>query len=492
MRDEALVLERRNSIPISYGDALSILQDIASQRLKEFIHDEEIIAITAAVGRICRDDYRSTHQTPAFDTSAMDGIAVSSKLTERATPSDPVTLCIKGIIAAGDQPIPTASDWEDGYLPCVEIMTGAPFPISTSALPFDACIRVEDTTPCGRSQGGHQLVKIVKPAVQNQNRRFSGADFRPHDLVVSKGSLIRAQHIMALTSLGINHISVYKRLRIGIFSTGSELLSFETNQDDKTRTRDSNGPYIQAVLRELGVDATYYGIIKDDRQTFEDTIRSTLAKSPYDAIITTGAVSMGKFDFVRSGLTGLKADVRLHKVAIRPGHPVLFALVPLQREGVANGYATPQTQSNDAPIHKERKDDVPFFGLPGNPMATVVCLRFLVIPYLRFLHGQSPELPTQVRLNTTGKSSSHINGSKTTTKVLKKPEHLRMFWHGRVRSTPEGLVFEAHEDQGSSKIKALLNANGWAVGLEGIDQVRHGDVVDSLPLLPLSLGDSGD
>ncbi len=479
-------------MPISYNAALSILQDLARKRSSYFFHHEELVPITAAVGRICKIDYTSTHPTPAFDTSAMDGFAVSSKLTEEASTSNPIKLRINGIIAAGDQPISTSTDWESGYLPCVEIMTGAPFPISMSASPFDACIRIEDTTPVRDSGGEVQLVKIVKPALPNQNRRFAGADFQENDLVISKGSTIRAQHVMALASLGINQISVSRRLRIAIFSTGSELLSFESNQDDKSRTRDSNGPYIQATLRELGVDATYFGIIRDDRRTFEDTVRSTLAESEYDAVITTGAVSMGKFDFVRSGLAGLGADVRFHKVAIRPGHPVLFAMVPSQREGLPNDNDTSTAQPSEAPMYTGRRHEVPFFGLPGNPLATVVCFRFLVIPYLRFLHGQAAERPTPVRLNTNENPSSQINESKTTAKLLQKPEQLRVFWHGKARSMPSGSEFEVHQDQGSSKIKTLLNANGWVVAHEGVGQVNHGDVMDSFPLIPSSLGnDSG-
>jgi molybdopterin molybdotransferase len=112
-------------MPISYNAALSILQDLARKRSSYFFHHEELVPITAAVGRICKIDYTSTHPTPAFDTSAMDGFAVSSKLTEEASTSNPIKLRINGIIAAGDQPISTSTDWESGYLPCVEIMTGA-------------------------------------------------------------------------------------------------------------------------------------------------------------------------------------------------------------------------------------------------------------------------------------------------------------------------------------------------------------------------------
>lgn len=138
---------------------------------------------------------------------------------------------------------------------------------------------------------------------------------------------------------------MYRELRIAIFSTGSELLSFETDSPGANHIRDINGPYIHASLVELGADVTYLGIMEDDQQKFEDTVHHTLAKRSYDILITTGAVSMGKFDFVRNDLAHLGADVLFHKVAIRPRHPVLFATLssepaglPMYIRGFSNKY----------------------------------------------------------------------------------------------------------------------------------------------------------
>lgn len=414
----------------------------------------------------------------------MDGFAVSSTLTESASATTPIRLHVQDTIAAGDKAIMASSAWEptlerkEGCLGCVEIMTGAPFPLSTSALEFDACVRIEDTRPVGVDG---LYIEIVKPAARNQNRRFAGADFAAGDVVLRPGLTIGARHVMALALLGIRRVEVYRRLRVAVFSTGSELLDFES--EGSRGIRDSNGPYIQATLSELGVDVTYLGIIRDDRREFEERIRSTLEADSWDAVITTGGVSMGKFDFVHAGLEGMGADVRFHKVGIRPGHPVLFAVVPSRRDRPVNGAGCNGLQSGSS-----RNDEVPFFGLPGNPMATVVCLRFLVIPYLRFLHGQPAEMPSPVRVNISAKQSMSEK-SNTTAGVLKKPEHLRVFWHGKVKATVSGPEFEIHTDQGSSKIKPFLTANGWIVTPEGCAEVKDGDLVDSFPLIPSSLGD---
>lgn len=429
----------------------------------------------------------------------MDGFAVSSTLTAGASATTPIRLHVRGTIAAGDEPVRASSAWEASPAPegeecpgCVEIMTGAPFPLATSALPFDACVRIEDTRPShppGDASEG-QYIEITKPAVRNQNRRFAGADFAAGDVVLAPGTAIRARHVMALALLGIQRVDVYRRVRVAVFSTGSELLSFESEGEDRGHVvRDSNGPYIQATLGEMGVEVSYFGIIRDDRREFEERIRATLKAEAWDAVITTGAVSMGKFDFVRAGLEGLGADVRFHKVGIRPGHPVLFATVPSQRDGAVNGSDTSASMCNGEQSGSSRRDGVRFFGLPGNPMATVVCLRFLVIPYLRFLHGQPAETPSPVRLRVAAKQSLQTVGSKPTACILKKPEHLRVFWHGEVTATSSGPVFEVHVDQGSSKIKPFLTANGWIVAREGYAEVMDGDLVDSFSLVPSSLGD---
>lgn len=478
---------------IPYHQALDVLAKTAKELSQKPKDDEDVVPITAAVGRICKLDYRSSYSTPPYDSSAMDGYALCSELTQKASVAHPLRFRNCGIIAAGDRPLSLACTSGD-CPPCVEIMTGARFPVSTSDLQFDSCIRVEDTKP-GLGPDGDMYVEIVQPVLPFQNRRFAGTDFQPDDLVISRGTEVKPPHIMALASLGISKIAVYRRLQIAVLSTGSELLSFESNSHDRCRIRDSNGPYIQALLGELGADVTYLGIMEDNQQEFEDTVRRTLATGSYDVFITTGAVSMGKFDFVRNGLTCLGADILIHKVAIRPGHPVLFATLSSERAGLANSRVLSGTHPNLplSSVGEARKTAM--FGLPGNPMATAVSLRFLVAPYLRYLHGQPLESPSFLSLATIKPSSQLISGPMacgTAVKpIIKKPSYLRAFWHGRVKSTSSGATIEVYQDQGSSKIRPLVSADCWVVAPEGCEQVRAGDIVESFPLQPPSLGTIG-
>lgn len=475
-------------MPIPYTLALSTIEDVANQCASCFADDVERLPLQSALGRICASTYTSPEESPSFDTSAMDGFAVNADLTAQASQANPITLCVQGLIAAGDEPLVTSGEQEDGYIPCVEIMTGAPFPeTKTPALPFDSCVRYEDTVPSKGPRLGQRYVQITKPAKKNQNRRFAGADFKTGDVIASKGTRIRAQHIMGLALLGINSLSVFRKPRVAVFSTGSELLSYESEcTNSRSQIRDSNGPYIQTLLTELGVDVKYFGIIRDDVEEFYTAIRKTLAKISYDAIITTGAVSMGKFDFVPKGLEGLGANIRFHKVAIRPGHPVLFASLPQPRHEHPHGSSHTESVTKGASPTEHR--EVPFFGLPGNPMATVVCLRFLVIPYLRFLHGQARETASQARLALSTSNPVSADSPQLATEVLRKPEHVQMFCHGKESPTISGRDFKVNADQGSSKIKPLLGANAWIALPQGEGDIRAGTIVESYPLVPPSLG----
>ncbi|OBT84509.1 hypothetical protein VE02_06773 [Pseudogymnoascus sp. 03VT05] len=421
----------------SYVDAIDIIQNLAVQNSIRFAQDELSIPVKEAVGHICRDNYHSLHSTPSTDTSAMDGYAVNSESTRGASISSPLILCVKGTMAAGDVPLALSNGWEDGYLSCTEIMTGAQFPASTSDAQFDACVRIEDTTPVCGPHDCFKYVQIVKPVSKYQNRRFAGNDFRKKDLIISAGSVIRPHHVLAFASLGISGVAVYRRPRIAVLSTGSELLCLGSYEKDH-HIHDSNGPYISAVLQDMGADVTNLGMIKDDYVEFEH-LMSKPYDVPYDAIITTGAVSKGKYDFIRGAIESIGAKVLFHKVAIRPGHPVLFATLPsrIKKEGDDNALSDARNTA--------------FFGLPGNPLAAASCLRFLVVPYLRSLHRQLPEKALPTRLDTMVPDVERPDAPLTSSRTALKPCHLHVFWHGKLQFGLDGLKVHISSDQGSGK-----------------------------------------
>ncbi len=236
------------TMAISYVTALTILQDTAKEVFANFDVDSDELSIEEAVGRLSKNAVFSLISTPTADTSAMDGFAVIPSCTQDA--SD----------AAGDrslgEPTEMCKCWqlaETEFSPCIEIATGARFP----AAPYDACIRVEDTlylpNPCLQPlhKCPYQCIRTVKPAKPNQHKCPAGEDFSEGHVVLRAGETVRPQHVMALASVGISVIKVRSKLRIGILSTGSELVQVVTqiNGIEDFQVRNSNGPYLCAAAR---------------------------------------------------------------------------------------------------------------------------------------------------------------------------------------------------------------------------------------------------
>ena len=416
---------------ISYRNAVALLQDTATGILKERGPPREEISIHEALGRVAAEHHTSPICTPPKDTSAMDGYAISSSTTVDASIERPVTFIVQGTNAAGDEPVELPNEPIDGCYPCVEIMTGAQFPISTSNTPFDACVKIEDTVPYGAKsefQSQRRFV-LTRPVSLHANRRFAGGDMQKGDVIVRKGEVVRSRHVMGLASVGVKEVVVRRKLRVAVWTTGNELTRDTNGARKSAQIFDSNGPFLAAALCEAGVEVELKGILQDDVQSLEEALESSEAAT-WDLIITTGAVSKGKFDFIVPALERMRAKVHFHGVAIRPGHPVLFAT-----------------------IDRERKS-IPFFGLPGNPIATAACFRFLVMPFLRQLLGQIPEQPDVAEL-------SMKNGGRDV--FLASPSHLDCFRHGSLVARGDGSkVVELSQSQSPAVISQYATSNCWA------------------------------
>lgn len=361
----------------------------------------------------------------------MDGYAISSGATIDATAERPVTFIVQGTNAAGDEPIELPNEPIDGCYPCVEIMTGAQFPISTSNTPFDACVKIEDTVPFGGKpefQSRRRFI-LTRPVRLHANRRFAGGDMQKGDIIVKKGEIVRSRHVMGLASVGVTHVVVRRKLRVAVWTTGNELTRDTDGAQKSAKIFDSNGPFLAAALHEAGVEVHLKGILQDDVRSLEEALDSAEAAT-WDLIITTGAVSKGKFDFIVPALERMRAKLHFHGVAIRPGHPILFAT--MNRD---HGY-------------------IPFFGLPGNPIATAACFRFFVVPCLRLLLGQTLERPEVAQL-------SMKNGGRDV--FLASPSHLDCFRHGTVVTQSDGRkVIELSQSQSPAVISQYATSNCWA------------------------------
>lgn len=400
---------------ISYSEALGILHNnkpIGTVR----------VSLQEACGRILAENIASNAQVPAFANSAMDGFAVSAADIAASSSDTPVTLAIAGSTVAGDNPASgTSGAWE--------IMTGAPVPSG-----YDTVVKIEDVTVNGRD------VTFTSPVIAGDNVRLAGEDFEIGSPVATSGTLLSPYHIMALATVGKKEISVYCNPNITIFSTGKELVEDANAPLLPGQIRNSNSPYLMSALSEMGYTPSYGGMIADEPEQFEAMVKTATTQS--DIIISTGAVSAGKHDFIPDSLRKLGAEIIFHKVAIRPGKPVLYARFP---------------------------DGTHYFGLPGNPISAAVGLRFFVVPLLRSLLGMAPEIPVTARL------------------LMPSPKKkgMRFFRKAHI-SVATGGKLQLHilDGQESFKISPMLKSNGWAVLTEDMDGKSFGDAVDIYPLMP--------
>ena len=427
---------------ISYNAAVDIIERKAVELSADLQNSEECLPLTQVIGRVATRDYRAQFATPTFDSSAMDGYAVSSMYTESATEASPITMKVVGSVAAGDSQLYISNEVDNCVPPCVEIMTGARFPTSTSGPPFDSCIPIEHTKVLLCRNRSEKLIQIRNKIRPNQHRRLAGEDFHINDKIISVGETVTTHHVMALTSVGVSKIAVRKKVQIGIFSTGSEIHSQDQNVQS---IADVNGPYLMTSLRSRGADVKFLGVLKDVFAEVEANIRSALCSGNFDLLISTGAVSVGKFDFIPRVLIQLGADIMFHGVTIRPGHPVLFAILP-----------------------GEHRSQTPIFGLPGNPLAAAACLESLVMPYLIRFGIQRPTEPLRAMLKVRTKAASRVSPYDE-------------FRHGLLEQHEDGWHCSLCDDQSPSKVKPFLHSNCF-IHLQPGDRSETGTIVTCYPI----------
>jgi molybdopterin molybdotransferase len=396
---------------ISYAEARRLISEAALARPAL---SEETIPLAQALGRVCSTELFGTTPIPPFDNSSMDGYALPYARALGAT-SAPVTLPVLGTILAGDPP---RRQSEPGVW---KIMTGAPIPSGC-----DAVVPIEQT----RELDGGRAVEILHTPSDRDFIRSVGHDFGAGAQVCPAGTRLGPRHLMALAAVGLSTVSVRRKPRIALIATGRELAA-PGKPLAPGQIHDASSAFLAAECERLGVHFDFQGIIADDAAAFSARLERVLAGS-YDIILTTGAVSMGDMDFIPATLKDMGANIVFHKVSIKPGRPVLFAEFPAG----------------------------PFvFGLPGNPVSSVIGMRFFVQPCLRDLLGQSEESPIRCRLN----------------KRTDKPENLRCFFKARRLHVGSVEILPA---QASFQIHSLLSADCWAVLPEEGDHLNAGAEVE--------------
>ena len=298
------------------------------------------VPLRAAAGLVTAETVASPGLIPPFANTAVDGYAVRAADTSDATADAPLALDIVGEIAAGDAPSVAVGPGQ-----AIRIMTGAPMPDGA-----DAVVMVEWT----RTEGDR--VHIDRAVGSGDHVRGAGEDLRPGDLVFDVGTVLTPGHLGVLASIGRYEVTVVGRPRVGVFSTGDELVD-GPGELAPGQIRDANRYSLLALLDRDGFDAVDLGLIRDDEAAIEAALTGAAAEC--DAVLTSGGVSMGDYDYVKAVLDRI-GDMRWMQVAITPAKPLAFGLI----------------------------GDTPIFGLPGNPVSSMVSYELFARPGLRAMMGQ--------------------------------------------------------------------------------------------------------
>ena len=385
----------------------------------------EIIFAVNSLNRVSAKNIFSSTNYPAGNNTAFDGYAINSKETVGLNDKNKKRFKILKTIAAGDNPkIKNVKKYSS-----VEIMTGALIPKH-----FDTVIPVEKIDYYPNKKKPIYIV-IKNKISKNNNVRFAGSDYKKGEKIVSAGEVINSSHILAFKSLGVERIVAKKKPVIVFYSTGNEI-SEKTNIPD-WKVRNSNSHYIKSLSKNLFFDFIDGGILKDnDDKLFKKLINKNF-KSKYDIVITNGAVSAGKFDFVPRIINNFKLSNHFKGVAIRPGKPIMFA--------------------------KFKNKNQSFFGLPGNPISSAACFKFFVYPYLRLILNMKKERSFKAKLK------NNYSKKKNFTKFLKS----------KVVINQKGVLeVEVLKGQESFRIKSFTKSNAWALFKSGKSAFKKGELIE--------------
>ena len=384
-------------------------------RLTEPVTQQENVGIFQALGRVLAQDVISPISVPAHDNSAMDGYAFNAA---QLRSDSPLTLKIAGTLRAG-------AGWALPVAPseCIKIMTGAIMPNGLDTVVPQEFVSGNDTSitiPAGILHAG-------------DNRRLRGEDLMQGQPALRQGQLLTPAALGLLASLGIEQLSVWRKLRVAYFSTGDEILSLGQAPREGA-VYDSNRYTVFGLLSRLGCEVIDMGVVRDEPAVLEAAF--TRAAQQADAIITSGGVSVGEADFTKLMMKKL-GDVAFWKIAMRPGRPMAVGRI---------GGAV-------------------LFGLPGNPVAVMVTFLAFVRPALLQMMGSTVGAPPMLTAHSM--------------EPLRKKPGRTEYQRGIVSTNADGtLQVQTTGNQGSGVLSSMVQANGLIVLHHEQGNVGIGDLVD--------------
>jgi len=346
------------SFVLTFEEARQAVEDHAS-RLSS--GTTETLTLLHAVGRVLAEPIAADRDIPPFPRSTRDGYAVQA--ADLATL--PAKLKVIGEIKAGPQQLPSTLNSGQAF----SIMTGAPVPPGA-----DAVVMVEYTSQKADS------VEITKSVAPGENFVAQGAEAKRGSLLLDQGTRLNESAIALAASVGKSRLQVFVRPRVAILTTGDEIVEVDAELGT-TQIRNSNSYSLAVQIQQAGGEPVLLPIAPDEprrlRQLIEEGLRS-------DLLIMTGGVSMGRYDLVEQVLSELQAEFFFTGAKIQPGRPVVFGRTRSYRAGSC-GSGTLAREGASAPARHKY-----FFGLPGNPLSTMVTFELFAKPMLEALAGASP------------------------------------------------------------------------------------------------------
>jgi molybdopterin molybdotransferase len=375
----------------------------------------EKVSILEALGRVIAEDIYANRDIPPLDNSGMDGYAVRSEDIRDADQNHPVRSEVIEDLPAGFISTRTVGRGE-----AIRIMTGAPIPRGA-----DTIIPVEYT------KKEDSFVAIFKAVSPGENIRRAGEDVKKGERVISSGDLIRPAEVGMLASLGRSFVSVYQRPMVAILCTGEELVDVDGDLD-KGKIVSSNSYALAAQVKDCGAIPVQLGIAKDRKEEIKEKLLQGLRA---DVLISSAGISVGDYDFVKEVLNDLGMEMVFWKVAMKPGKPLAFGTI------------------------KEK----PVFGLPGNPVSSMVSFEQFVRPSLLKMMGHHQIFRPIIEA------------------ILKEDIHKEPGSRHFVRAA---VIFERDHyfvtitgAQGSGILRSMVKANGLVVIPEDREIVRAGEKV---------------
>lgn len=374
----------------------------------------EEIGISRGLNRVLACDILAKIDVPPFDRAAMDGYAVRAEDTFGASQTNPIYLKVAGEVKIGE-----AKEIEVKPNEAIKIATGAPLPKGANAVLMYEYTRELD-----------EEIEVLKPVTPGKNVSFKGEDVKKGEILLKKGRILKPHDIGLLASFGIEKIKVYRRAKVGIISTGDELVNLGEKLSEG-KIYESNSYMLASLVKTSNSIPERKGIVKDNKEEIKKAIKEALSN---DVIIITGGTSVGKRDLVPEIIAEI-GKILVHGISLRPGEPTGFGVI----------------------------EDKIIFMLPGNPVACFVAFETLIRPMLQKMQGLSLM------------AYSHYLVAKG---ILKRKIPSEIGRRDFVRVKFDGKYVEPIRVSGAGILSTLVRADGFVIVPENLEGFEEGEEVE--------------